>query len=86
MSSPSAETELGELFMNVKEGRTIRLELAELGHPQPLTPIHCDNVTEVGIANGTIKKTTLLLNRNTIFYVFDQVKHKKYDVRWHPGQ
>ena len=27
-----------------------------MGHPQPPTPIHCDNTTAVGIANETVKK------------------------------
>ena len=55
MASSAAEAKLGAIFMNVKEGRTIQLTLAELRHPQLPTPIHCDNATATGIANGTIK-------------------------------
>ena len=55
VASSAAEAELGALFVNVKERCTVRLALAELGHPQPLTPIHCDNATATGIANGIIK-------------------------------
>ena len=55
MASSAEEAELGTLFMNVKERRTIWLTLEELGHPQPPIPIHCDNATAAGIANGTIK-------------------------------
>jgi hypothetical protein len=29
--------------------------LANLGHPQPKTPVHCDNTTAVSIANNTMK-------------------------------
>ena len=54
VASSAVEAELGALFMNVKEGRTIRLTLEELGHPKPLIPIHYDNVTVAGIANITI--------------------------------
>ena len=52
----AAEAELGALFVNCREGKTIRLILEELGHEQPPTPVHCDNSTAVGIANDTVKK------------------------------
>ena len=51
-----AEAELGSLFLKVKEVHTIQMTLAELGHPQPPTPIHCGIATTSGIAIGTIKK------------------------------
>ena len=56
VASSAAEAELGTLFMNSKEGRTIRLTLKELGHPQPPTPIHCDNATASGRENGSVKR------------------------------
>jgi hypothetical protein len=46
VAASAAEAEPGALFVNAKEGRVIRLILQELGHPQPPTPIHCDNSTE----------------------------------------
>ena len=66
--------------MNVKEGLTISLILAELGHQQTTTPIHCDNDTAAGIANGTIKKQRSRSIEMRHFYVCNQVKHKQYDV------
>jgi hypothetical protein len=51
----AAEAELGTLFLNCKEGMIFRLTLEKLGHPQPKTPIHCNNATAVGIANNTVK-------------------------------
>jgi len=52
----AAEAKLGALFLNCKEGKILRLVLQELGHVQPPTPTHCDNVTATGIANDTVKK------------------------------
>jgi hypothetical protein len=52
----AAIAELGALFLNCREGKNIRLILEELGHPQPATPVHCDNATAAGIANNSIKK------------------------------
>ena len=51
-----AEAELGALLLNLKEGKTLRLTLMELGHTQPPTPIHCDNITATGIINDSMKK------------------------------
>jgi hypothetical protein len=40
----AAEAELGALFLHCEEGIIFRRTLEELGHPQPRTPVHCDNV------------------------------------------
>ena len=45
-----------------------------MGHPQPATPIHCDNMTATGIANYTIKKQ---LSRSMVMSFFgSQIKSK----------
>ena len=41
--SSAAEAELGALFINTWEAVHIRQILAEMGHPQPKTPIQTDN-------------------------------------------
>jgi hypothetical protein len=51
-----AEAELGVLFHNCQEGIIFRKTLADMRHPQPKTPVHCNNPTAVGIANNTIKR------------------------------
>jgi hypothetical protein len=51
----AAEAKLGALFLNAQETKVFQLVLAELGYPQPPTPIHIDNTTTVGIVNNTIK-------------------------------
>jgi hypothetical protein len=52
----AAAAELGALFLNCKECIIFRLALEELGHPQPQTPVHCNNATTVGIANNIVKR------------------------------
>jgi hypothetical protein len=52
----TAEAELGALYHNCQTGIIFCLTLADMGHPQPKTPVHCDNATAVGIANNTIKR------------------------------
>eukprot|EP00956_Cyclotella_meneghiniana_P012720 scaffold18074_cov132-Cyclotella_meneghiniana.AAC.3 len=86
VAASAAEAELGALFVNAKEGRVIRLILQELGHPQPPTPIHCDNSTAAGIANNTVKRQRSRSMEMRYFWVADQVQRKQFDVKWHPGQ
>ncbi len=52
----AAEAKLGALFHNCQDGIIFQKTLADMGHPQPKTPVHCDNVTAVGIANNSIKR------------------------------
>jgi hypothetical protein len=67
------EAELGALFLNCKEGIIFCLTLKELGHPQPKTPLHCNNATTVGIANNTIKQQRSCLMEMRYFCVCDRV-------------
>jgi hypothetical protein len=55
VAASAAEAKLGALFLNAQEAKVFQLVLAELGHPQPPTPIRIDNTTTVGIVNNTIK-------------------------------
>jgi hypothetical protein len=82
----AAEAELGALFLNCKEGIILHLTLEELGHPQPKTPIHCDNATAVGIANNTIKRQRSRSMEMRFFWVCDKVAQDAYDVKWNPGK
>jgi hypothetical protein len=52
----AAEAELGALFHNCQTRIIFQQTLADLGHPQPKTPVHCNNATAVGIANNMVKR------------------------------
>ena len=85
VAASAAEAELGALFLNMKEGRIFRLVLEELGHPQPPTPIHCDNATATGIVNGTVKRQRSRSMEMRYFYACDQVENGHFNVIWVPG-
>ena len=82
----AAEAELGALFLNCKEGMIFCMTLEELGHPQPKTPVHCDNATAVGIANNTVKRQRSRSMEMRYFWVSDKIAQDAYNVKWHPGQ
>ncbi len=52
----AAEAKLGALFHNCQDSIVFSQKLANMGHPQPKMPVHCDNATAVGIGNNTIKR------------------------------
>jgi hypothetical protein len=85
IAASAAEAELGALFLNAQEVKIIRLILEEMGHPQPPTPIHCDNSTAVGISNNTVKRQRSRAMEMRYFWVVDQVRNKHMHIHWHPG-
>ena len=82
----AAEAELGALYHNRQTGIIFRLTLSDMGHPQPQTPVHCDNATAVGIANNTIKRQRSQSMEMRFFWIGDKVAQEMYNLQWHPGQ
>ena len=80
----AAEAKLGALFRNCQDGIIFRLTLENMGHPQPKTPVHCDNATAVGISNNTVKRQRAMEMR--FFWVGDKVAQEIYHLMWHLGQ
>ena len=85
VAASAAEAELGALFINGEKAKIICLILEELGHPQPPTPVYCDNKTATGIANDTVKKHRSRLMETRYFWVRDQVHRQILDIIWQPG-
>ncbi len=77
---------MGALYHNCQTGIIFRLTLADMGHPQPKTPVHCDNATAVGIANNTIKRQRSRSMEMRFFWVGDKVAQGMYKLSWYPGQ
>jgi hypothetical protein len=82
----AAEAKLGALYHNCQTGIIICNILNEMGHPQPKTPVHWDNVTAVGIANNTVKWQRSCSMEMRFFWVGDKVAQEMYSFSWHPGQ
>ena len=82
----AAEAEIGALFLNSRQAIPANRLLEEMGHKQPPTPMHCDNVTATGIVNDTVKKQRSRSMEMRYFWITDQVDRKIYKVQWHPGQ
>ena len=81
----AAEAEFGALFHNTKEATPLRTTLADLGHPQPPTPILVDNSTAVGLANNTVTQRRSRAIDMRFYWVRDRVNQQQYYVYWAPA-
>ena len=68
----AAEAELGALYDNCQKGIVYRDILKDMGHPQPCTPVHCDNATAVGIANNLVKRQRSRSMEMRFFWISDK--------------
>jgi hypothetical protein len=57
-----------------------------MGHPQPWTPVNCNNSTAVGIANNTVKRQCSRSTEMRFFWVADAVETGKFDIKYYPGK
>jgi hypothetical protein len=74
-----AEAELGALFHNCQDRIILRQMLADMGHLQPKTPVHCNNATAVGITNNTIKQQQSRSMEMRFFWVRDKVAQERQE-------
>ena len=86
VAASASEAELGDLFLNAREAKVLRITLQELVHPQPPTPIHIDNTIAVEIVNNTIKcqQSRAMEMRN--FWLLGHSCQKYLDIYHQPGQ
>ena len=80
--SSAVEAEFGALFHNTKEAAPLCTTLAELGHPQPPTPVLVDNSTAVGLANNTVTQRRSHAIDMRFYWVRDRVNQQQYYVYW----
>jgi hypothetical protein len=83
--SSAAEAEFGALFYNGKEATWLRTTLADMGHPQPPTPIHTDNSCAAGIANNTVKQRRSKAIDMRFYWIKDRVAQNMFIVHWRQG-
>ena len=81
----AAAAEYAALFINAQAATSIRLTLTELGYPQKATPITCDNMCAVGIANKTLTQKRSKTIDMRYHWIQDQVDLGNFTVTWLPG-
>jgi hypothetical protein len=83
--SNASEAEIGALFDNCKKATILRTTLAEMGWPQPATPVQTDNSTACSIANDNIKLQRSHAMDMRFYWVHDHSKQGHFHIFWKPG-
>jgi hypothetical protein len=83
--SSATQSDIGEVFLNAKEGTVFSTTLEELGHPQPPTPLVTDNTTATCCINGKIKSIRTRAMDVCFYWLKDRVKQGQFHVYWGPG-
>jgi hypothetical protein len=84
--SAASEAECGALFINCQEAIPLRIALEELGHPQPATPVACDNSTATGIMNRKMKQQRSKAMDMRFYWVQDRVDQEQFRIYWESGR
>ncbi len=82
----AAEAELGALYLNAKEVAYLQQILAEMGHPQPRTPIQTNNKMAEGVINHKIQpKWTKAMDMH-FHWLRDHEAQGQFQIYWQPGK
>jgi hypothetical protein len=82
--SSAAKAEIDASYLNAKEATVIRTTLAEMGHPQPATPMETNNSTACGIMNCTVKQVQSKAIDMRFYWVRNRVEQGHFRIYWAP--
>ena len=85
ITSSAMETEVAATFDNAKEMLPFRVTLAEMGHPQPPTPMEVDNEPAIGFLKSTMKQKRSKAIDMRFYWVRDRVKQNQLLIYWRLG-
>ena len=85
ITSSAMETEVAATFYNAKEALPFRVNLAEMGHLQPPTPMDVDNETAIGFLKSTMKQKRSKAIDMRFYWVRGRVKQNQFFIYWIPG-
>jgi hypothetical protein len=74
----------GALFINSQEAIPQRQLLAEMGHPQPPTPIQIDNTTALGVVNNNVLKKLKAMDMR-FHWLRCRQNQKQFRTYWRAG-
>jgi len=83
--SSVAEAEYAALFLLGREATSARNILTDLGYPQDITTLICDNECAVGLATDSVKQKRSKAIDMRYHWIRDQVRQGKFKVKWEQG-
>jgi hypothetical protein len=86
VTSSAAESEYAAAFLNAVDAEGIRNTLSDMGFPQEVTPIVCDNKCAVGISNSTVKIRRSKAMDMRWHWIRDRIRQRHFSIDWFPGK
>ncbi len=80
-----AEAEYAGTFASARIATNERQILADMGHPQPPTPVFCDNEVAIGLATDSIKLKMSKSIDMRWHWVRDRIRQGHFRVVFVPG-
>ena len=80
----TAETEVGDSYINGQEAIPLRQALEDMGHTQPPTPMQVDNNFAVVFASGTTKEKISKAIDMRFYWTQDRAKQGQFIIYWLP--
>lgn len=85
VTSSTAESEYGALFINAQAACPLRLTLHDFGYPQSATPIIYDNEVAGKVAKAVAKQKKSKAFATRYHWIQDRVRLKEFTLHWKPG-
>jgi hypothetical protein len=85
VSSSTAESEYGGLYVNAQAACPLRLTLSDFGYPQQSTTLVYDNEVAGKVAKGTAKQKRSKAFATRYHWIRDRVRLKEYNLVWKRG-
>ena len=79
------ESEVCAYFETARDAYHVRTTCAEMGHPQPATPIFVNNTAAVGFATGSTKIKRAKAIDMCYHWLTDRAKQGQFRILWTPG-
>ena len=80
--SAASDAEYCTIYFTAVSSLATRNTLENLGHPQPPTPIFCNNTTAVGIANDLLKQRRSKSIDMRYDWIRDRVRINQFKLQW----
>jgi hypothetical protein len=85
VTGSAGESEYAACYINAQQAVWLRVILAALGYPQPITQIISDNQCAVGLANQTLKPKRSKAIDMRYHWIRDRIKQGEISVSWRKG-
>ena len=85
VTSSTAESEYGAMYINAQAACPLRLILQDFGYPQAATQIIYDNEVAGKVANNVAKQKRSKSFATRYHWIKDRVRQQEFILKWKPG-